>query len=446
MKTLIKNAIVVNENRSFIGSLLIDNDRISDVYESSSVPATVVADAEIDASGCYLLPGIIDTHVHFREPGLVEKADIESETRAAAAGGVTTYFDMPNTVPQTTTPEALDSKFWIARTKSHVNYSFFYGVTNTNVNSYDDLDFRRIPGVKLFMGSSTGNMLVDRREALENIFRKVTVPLVAHCEDTTLINHNMAEAKAKYGEDPDISLHPCIRSSEACYKSSSLAVKLAKEYGTRLHVAHLSTARELQLFEPNLDCTRHITAEAVVSHLWFTDKDYANLGALIKCNPAIKTESDRYALRKALTDGRITTIGTDHAPHLIKDKIGGAAKAMSGMPSIQFSLLLMLALCDEGVMTRERLVELMCHHPARLFGVVDRGYIRKGYKADLVIVKPHTPWRVSSTCIESKCGWSPFVGCQFDWQVQHTFVNGREVYSGGWVYSDVIGEEVRFEH
>ena len=441
MKTLISNAIIVNEGKSFRGNVIIDNDIITEVNDNTKMPSGIF-DCVIDASDCYLLPGVIDDHVHFRDPGLIDKADIESESRAAAVGGVTSFFDMPNTLPQTTSLESLNAKFWSAKIKSHINYSFFFGATNTNAELFGQLDMRRIPGIKLFMGSSTGNMLVDREESLKKIFQSTNgKPLMVHCEDTSIINRNMTEYKNKYGEDPDIKYHPLIRSEEACYKSTSTAVKMAKEYGTRLHVAHVTTARELELFAPDDD---KITAEVVVGHLLFSDEDYERMGARIKVNPAVKTKEDRDALRKALNDGRIAVIGTDHAPHLITEKMGGAAKAMSGMPMIQFSLVSMLELVDEGVLTIERMVQLMCHRPASLFGVEQRGYIRKGYKADLVVVKPHTPWTVSPTCIESKCGWSPMTGHQYDWQVVHTFCNGHAVYSAGDFSNDYHGEEISF--
>ena len=441
MKTLISNAIIVNEGKSFRGNVIIDNDIITEVNDNTKMPSGIF-DCVIDASDCYLLPGVIDDHVHFRDPGLIDKADIESESRAAAVGGVTSFFDMPNTLPQTTSLESLNAKFWSAKIKSHINYSFFFGATNTNAELFGQLDMRRIPGIKLFMGSSTGNMLVDREESLKKIFQSTNgKPLMVHCEDTGIINRNMAEYKNKYGEDPDIKYHPLIRSEEACYKSTSTAVKMAKEYGTRLHVAHVTTARELELFAPDDD---KITAEVVVGHLLFSDEDYERMGARIKVNPAVKKKEDRNALRKALNDGRIAVIGTDHAPHLITEKMGGAAKAMSGMPMIQFSLVSMLELVDEGVLTIERMVQLMCHRPASLFGVEQRGYIRKGYKADLVVVKPHTPWTVSPTCIESKCGWSPMTGHQYDWQVVHTFCNGHAVYSAGDFSNDYHGEEISF--
>ena len=451
MRTIIEGGTIVNEGRTFDGTIIIDDGTITDI-----VPINTIVPIEniINASGCYILPGIIDDHVHFREPGLTEKADIDTESRAAAAGGVTTFFDMPNTKPQTTTLEALEEKFALARQKSHVNYSFFYGATNDNADTFPQLDIHRIPGIKLFMGSSTGNMLVDRREALERIFSSTPLPLMAHCEDTEIINRNMAMAKEEYGDDPSVAHHPEIRSVEACYESTKLAVELARQYHTRLHIAHLTTAKELEyltrgqspcevrLTEGLSPC--EVTAEATVSHLYFSDRDYARLGTRIKCNPAIKSERDREALRQALSDGRITVIGTDHAPHLLSQKEGGCAKAASGMPMIQFSLVTMLELVDRGVLSLERLVELMCHNPARLFEVRQRGFIRPGYRADLVLVRPQSGWTVTPDCIQSKCGWSPMEGHTYLWRVERTLCNGHSVYVNGQVDTDYIGEEVAF--
>ena len=439
MRTLVKGGCIVNEGRLTDGNIVVED---GDIQEITTLLPEGSFDEVVDASGCYVLPGVIDDHVHFREPGLTVKADIDSESRAAAAGGVTSYFDMPNTVPQTTTPEALEEKFLLGARKSHVNYSFFYGATNDNASSFDLLDASRIPGIKLFMGSSTGNMLVDRMESLERIFSTVKLPLMAHCEDTDIINRNMADAQHVFGDDPEVQQHYLIRSEEACYASTSLAVRLAKKYGTHLHVAHLTTARELELFgkEPN------ITAEAVVGHLWFSAEDYARLGSRIKVNPAVKTVSDREALRKALTDGRITVVGTDHAPHLLEQKQGGCCRAASGMPMIQFSLVTMLELVDAGVLTLPRLVELMCHAPARLFGVERRGFLRQGYRADLVVVRPHQPWTVTKDTILSKCGWSPMEGHEYQWRVERTLCNGQTVYADGQVNADVLGEEIRFNH
>lgn len=439
MRLLIKGGTIVNEGRMFDGSIVVDGKDILAITEGGIQPEVTV-DETIDASGCFILPGIIDDHVHFREPGLTEKADIDSESRAAAAGGVTSYLDMPNTVPQTTSLEALDDKFRIAATKSHVNYSFFFGATNDNTEDFSVLDRSRVPGIKLFMGSSTGNMLVDRREALERIFSTADMPIMAHCEDTAIINRNMAQAKERYGEDPDVRHHPEIRSAEACYESTRLAVELARKHHARLHVAHITTARELELIGGT------VTAEATVSHLYFCDRDYAQLGTRIKCNPAIKTEGDREALQQALSDGRIAVIGTDHAPHLLTQKEGGCARAASGMPMIQFSLVTMLELVDRGVLTLERLVELMCHNPARLFGIRQRGFLRPGYRADIVLVRPNTGWTVSSSDILSKCGWSPMEGHTYLWQVQRTICNGHTVYHGGTLDDTYIGEPLCFDH
>lgn len=441
MRTLIKNGTIVNEGRSFLGDLVVNGEQIEEIYEGKAPRG--IYDQVIDASGCFVLPGVIDDHVHFREPGLTRKADIESESRAAAFGGVTSYFEMPNTNPQTTTLEALEDKFALGAQKSHVNYSFFFGATNDNVDSFDRLDVHRIPGIKLFMGSSTGNMLVDKYESLQQIFvkaKKLGLPVMTHCEDTDIINRNMAAYQKKYGEDPDVKFHPEIRSVEACYESSSLAVKLAKESGAHLHIAHVTTARELEFFGKD----ENITGEAVIAHLYFSDEDYADKKAFIKCNPAIKTVNDRKALREALADGRISVVGTDHAPHEWKDKQGGCAKAASGMPMVQFSLVSMLELVDKGVLSIERMVEVMSHHPAKLFQVDKRGFLRPGYQADIVIVRPHTAWTVQKEIIQSKCGWSPMEGHEYQWQVEQTICNGHLIYNKGEFDEAYRGEELTF--
>ena len=474
MKILVSGGNIVNEGRQFVGDIVIEDGNIVEIIPHStpntphSTPNTPHSsfntphsfDEVIDASGCYVLPGVIDSHVHFREPGLTEKADIASESRAAAAGGVTSFFDMPNCVPQTTTPEALDDKFRRASESSLVNYSFFYGATNDNADTFAQLDASRIPGIKLFMGSSTGNMLVDRQESLERIFKSCHLPLMVHCEDTAIINRNMAAAKAAWGDDPPVALHAMIRSEEACLASTQKAVELAKKYGTRLHVAHLSTAEELELITPipSIGKSGHtaplpwggvggrLTAEACVGHLYFTQLDHERLGARIKVNPAIKTPVDRFMLRQALSDGRITTVATDHAPHLYSQKLGGCVKSASGMPMVQFSLVTMLELVDEGVLTLPRLVELMCHNPARLFGVQKRGFVRSGYCADLAIVRPNSPWTVTPDTILSKCGWSPMEGHEYHWRVEHTLCNGHTVYANGAVRDDSRGKEIAFCH
>ena len=441
MRTLIKNGTIVNEGRSFLGDLVVNGEQIEEIYEGKAPRG--IYDQVIDASGCFVLPGVIDDHVHFREPGLTRKADIESESRAAAFGGVTSYFEMPNTNPQTTTLEALEDKFALGAQKSHVNYSFFFGATNDNVDSFDRLDVHRIPGIKLFMGSSTGNMLVDKYESLQQIFvkaKKLGLPVMTHCEDTDIINRNMAAYQKKYGEDPDVKFHPEIRSAEACCESSSLAVKLAKESGAHLHIAHVTTARELEFFGKD----ENITGEAVIAHLYFSDEDYADKKAFIKCNPAIKTVNDRKALREALADGRISVVGTDHAPHEWKDKQGGCAKAASGMPMVQFSLVSMLELVDKGVLSIERMVEVMSHHPAKLFQVDKRGFLRPGYQADIVIVRPNTAWTVRKEIIQSKCGWSPMEGHEYQWQVEQTICNGHLIYNKGEFDEAYRGEELTF--
>ena len=440
MTTLLYGGIIVNEGRTFKGSVVIENDFIAAVIEGEIAPRGRY-DKEVDATGSFILPGIIDEHVHFREPGLTQKGDIESESRAAAYGGVTSFFDMPNTNPQTTTLDALKDKWELGRQSSHVNYSFFFGATNGNIELFDQLNPNRIPGIKLFMGSSTGNMLVDKHEALEKIFKQASLPVMTHCEDTDIINRRMVAAKQKYGEDPPIEQHPVIRSEEACYRSTELAVLLAEKYGTRLHVAHLTTARELQLFGKN----KRVTAEATVSHLLFSEEDYGRLGTLIKCNPAIKCMEDRQALRQALTNGRISAIGTDHAPHLLKNKEGGCTKAASGMPMVQFSLVSMLELVDEGVLSVVQMVNLMCHQPARLFDVRHRGFLRKGYKADITVVKRGDAWTVTEETIQSKCKWSPVLGHRYHWKVVHTFCNGHQVLDDkGRFDTDYRGEEIAF--
>ena len=388
MRTLISNPTIVNNGEQFQGSIVVNNGKIVEILRDNELPRAE-CDEIIEATGLFLIPGVIDDHVHFREPGLTDKATIATESRAAAAGGVTSFMEMPNTVPQTTTLEALKEKYAIAAKDSLINYSFFFGATNNNVADFEKLNPQKTCGIKLFMGSSTGNMLVDKREQLEKIFstaKQLGLPVAVHCEESSIIAENSKRIKEEAGEDPDVKYHPLIRSVEACYESTKCAVELARKFGTQLHVMHISTARELQLLGDS-----YITAEATPAHLTFCDKDYARLGTRIKCNPAIKGEEEREALRQAVADGRIDLIGTDHAPHLPKDKIGGALKAASGMPSIQFSLLAMLRLADEGVFTIETLVEKMCHAPARIFNIDRRGFIEKGYHADF----PAEPRRAS---------------------------------------------------
>lgn len=445
MKTIIRNATIVNEGRTYVGSVVIEDNVIQQVIEAGD-DSSQHYDTDIDATGLYLFPGVIDDHVHFREPGLTQKADIASESRTAAAGGVTSYFEMPNTVPQTTTIEELNHKFNTARAKSRVNYSFFFGATNDNCDTIMRLDPHRIPGVKVFMGSSTGNMLVDREDSLRRIFQQSPFLLMAHCEDTNIIQENIKMFQKRYKGQNDfpVRYHSRIRSTEACYASSSLAVALAKDTGARLHIAHVSTAKELSLFEAGPLDNKRITAEAVIAHLMFTNEDYDRLGTRIKCNPAIKTPEDRKALREALSNGLIDVVGTDHAPHLLSDKEGGALKAASGMPMVQFSLVSMLELVEEGVLSIERVAELMCHNPARLFSVDRRGFIRPGYYADFVLVDPNANWQVLEGRYYTKCGWTPMDDHVFKWRVRRTIVNGLTVYHDGTIVDGVRGEELRF--
>jgi len=443
MTICIKNAIIINNGEKTIGSVIIENDIIRDVYFNIPEP-DILCDNIIDAHQCYLMPGVIDDHVHFRDPGLTAKADMFTESMAAAAGGVTSFMDMPNCKPQTVTLEALENKFQIAAEKSIVNYSFYFGATNDNADLFSSLDKSRVCGIKLFMGASTGNMLVENPEALKQIFSKANMLIAAHCEDPNIIQWNSELARVKYGEDPDVAFHSKIRSEKACWQSSALAVQLAKETGARLHVLHVSTASELELFEDKPLSEKRITAEVCIPHLMFCDKDYQTLGALIKCNPSIKTESDREALRKALATDLIDVIGTDHAPHLLNEKQGGALKAVSGMPSVQFSLPCVMELVRNGVLTVEQAVKKMCHIPAGLFGIEKRGYIRPGYKADLVIVNPECEWTVTRDCVLSKCGWSPYEGMVFHTKVEKTFVNGELVYADGKVNTAHRGEALCF--
>ena len=441
--TWIKNALIVNEGETYSGSVVISGETIAEVIKGDNLP-TIPFNETIDANGCYLLPGVIDDHVHFRDPGLTHKADIHTESMAAAAGGVTSYMDMPNTNPQTTTLEALDNKFKDAATKSIVNYSFYFGATNNNADLLPLLDKQKVCGVKLFMGASTGNMLVDRMETLKNIFSNAGMLIATHCEDQNIITAQANAYKEKYGEDPDIKYHPEIRSEEACYQSSKLAVKLAKETGARLHILHISTAKELTLLENKPLNDKKITAEACVSHLFFSSQDYETYGARVKCNPSIKTPADRDALREALTNNLIDVIGTDHAPHLLSEKEGGALKAVSGMPTIQFSLTAVMELVHQGIISIEQLVQKMCHAPASLYQIAKRGFIRPGYQADLVLINPNKEWTVTTDCLLSKCGWSPMEGQTFHSKVEKTFVNGNLVYADNQVNPLHRGQALSF--
>ena len=446
-RTLIHNATIVNEGRSVQGSVVIEGDRIAEVLTYGK-KLSVPCDETIDATGCCLLPGVIDDHVHFRDPGLTHKADILTESRAAAAGGVTSIMDMPNTNPLTTTLSALEQKFDLLNEKCIVNHSCYFGATNNNYTEFNQLDKHRVCGIKLFMGSSTGNMLVDKTNSLLNIFNGTDMLIATHCESQEIIKKNTEYYKKMFSDAPEvpISKHPNIRSSAACYASTERAVRMASLAGARLHVLHVSTAKELQLFSDIPLEEKHITAEACVAHLLYRQQDYKELGTRIKCNPSIKKQADRDALRNAVNTGVIDVIATDHAPHLLSEKEGGALKAMSGMPMIQFSLVSMLELAEKGIFSIETIVEKMCHAPVQIYGICDRGYVREGYKADLVLVSHGDRWEVNSENILSKCGWSPLEGNSFRWKVERTFANGHLIYSDGQVDDTYRGEELRFDY
>jgi dihydroorotase len=425
--TLIKNAHIVNEGSIFKGDILIEGEIIKEIGDSISPKSSDVI--LIDAEGKYVLPGVIDDQVHFREPGLTHKADIETESKAAIAGGITSFIEMPNTNPQTTTIEKLEEKFEIASRKSCANYSFMFGGTNNNLDEILKVDAHQVAALKLFLGSSTGNMLVDNPEVLEKIFSSTKLLIAVHCEDESTIKKNMEAHLEKFGDDIPIKYHPIIRSEEACYLSSSKAIELAKKTGARLHVFHLSTGKETSLFSNKIPLKdKKITAEVCVHHLWFTDKDYDEKGTLIKWNPAVKTETDREQLWDALLDGRIDVIATDHAPHTLEEKENVYTKAPSGGPLVQHALPAMLEMYHRGKITIEQVVEKMCHNPAILFQIERRGYIKPGYFADLVMVDLNNPWTVNKDNILYKCGWSPFEGTTFRSRISHTFVNGSLVY------------------
>jgi len=442
---LIKNATIVNERRTFVGSVLIEGEIIKTVFEAGETININKNVTEIDATGLLLLPGIIDDQVHFRDPGLTHKGDLYTESKAAVAGGVTSFFDMPNTRPQTTTIELLEEKFALASEKSLANYSFLMGVTNDNLDELKKVDARKVGGVKMFMGSSTGNMLVNNEQTLNRVFAEIPLLIVTHCEDELTIQQNIKHYKELLGEDIPIQYHPLIRSAEACYKSSAYAVELATKYNSRLHIFHLSTAKEMSLFSSDKSLKeKRITAEVCVHHLWFSDADYARFGNRIKWNPAIKTESDRLALIEAVNSNKIDVIATDHAPHLLSEKEGSCLKAASGGPLVQHSLVAMLQMVKQGTFTLEKVVEKMCHAPAELFRIERRGFIRMGYFADIVLVDPNRPWTVNTDNILYKCGWSPFEGTKFDASVLQTWVNGKLVYDYGQFDESVRGQRLLF--
>jgi dihydroorotase len=437
---LIRNATIINEGLSVHGSLFIAGGVIRRIYTSAEQPAVAGNCTVIDAAGMWLLPGVIDTHVHFREPGATHKADIASETRAAAAGGVTSFMDMPNTFPPATSAEAIEEKCRRAAAVSLVNYSFYMGATNGNIEEIKRIDPRTTGGVKLFLGSSTGNLLVDDGRSVAALFAESPVPVAAHCEDESILNRNLAAFRAQYGDRLTATFHPLIRSEEACVRSTEYAIALASKYGTRLHVLHVSTAREAALFTRD----SAITAEACVPHLWFYDEAYERLGNLVKCNPAVKTIKDRDALRTAVANGVIATIATDHAPHTLDEKRQPYIAAPSGMPSVQYALPLMLELCRKAVFTPEIVVERMCHAPARLFNIDRRGFVREGYRADVVLVNPNRTNTITAASVLSKCAWTPYDGITVGATVTHTFVNGELVFDNGKFHESAKGERLEF--
>ncbi len=441
---LIKNAKVVNEGQIFEGDVLVENGFIKEIAEKISPKSSECI--IVDAEGNYLIPGVIDDQVHFREPGLTHKGNIASESRAAVAGGITSFIEQPNTVPNAVTQELLEQKYQIAAETSYANYSFMMGGTNDNLEEVLKTNPRNVAGIKLFLGSSTGNMLVDNQEVLEKIFSSTKMLIAVHCEDEETIKANLEHYKAEYGDDIPMKFHPLIRSAEACYISSSKAIELAKKTGARLHVFHLSTAKEMSLFTNKIPLEeKQITAEACVHHLWFTDKDYETKGSLIKWNPAVKTEADRDALWEALLDDRIDVIATDHAPHTLEEKMNPYTSCPSGGPLVQHALVAMFEKHVKGKISVEKIVEKMCHNPAKIFKIEKRGFIREGYHADLVIVNSHLPWVVKKENILYKCGWSPFEGTNFKSRVTHTFVNGTLVYTNGKVKDVKVGERLLFE-
>ncbi|MEB3347636.1 dihydroorotase [Aquimarina gracilis] len=441
---LIKNANIVNEGTIFNGDVYIENGIFKEIASQITVKSPNVQ--IIDAKGKYLLPGVIDDQVHFREPGLTHKATIETESRAAVAGGITSFIEMPNTVPQTTTIEKLEDKFEIASKTSYANYSFMFGGTNDNLDEILKVDPRKVAGLKLFLGSSTGNMLVDNPEVLEKIFSSTDLVISVHCEDEQTIRDNTAKYKAKYGDDIPIEMHPVIRSEEACYISSSNAVALAKKTGARLHVFHLSTAKELELFSNDIPLKdKKITAEVCIHHLWFSDADYKEKGTLIKWNPAVKTAKDRSALFEALLDDRLDVIATDHAPHTTEEKENVYTKAPSGGPLVQHALPAMLEFYHKDKISLEKIVEKMCHNPAILFQVEKRGYIKEGYHADAVLVDLNAPWTVDKDNVAYKCGWSPFEGTTFTSRITHTLINGSLVYEDFKFYDVKNGQRLTFD-
>lgn len=442
---LIHNATIINEGDSFIGSVLIEGELIKTIYRNTPVPVEILDKASvIDGTDLWLVPGVIDDQVHFRDPGLTHKGDIESESRAAIAGGVTSYMEMPNTKPQTTSIEALEEKFEKAANKSFANYSFYLGATNDNIEELHKIDRKNVCGVKIFMGSSTGNMLVDKKKALETIFAEIDINIATHCEEEEIIQRNIIYYKNLLGTDNiPVKYHPLIRSEEACYQSSAKAIELADKYGARLHILHISTAKEVGLFEQKPLIEKKITAEACVHHLRFSDQDYVKYGTRIKWNPAVKTINDRDAILRGLLDNRIDVIATDHAPHLLEEKIGGCFDAASGGPLVQHSLQMMIQMVKDNKITKEEVVRKMCHAPAILFSVAKRGFIREGYYADLVLINPNREYQITQENILYKCKWSPLEGETVSSTIEKTFLNGQIAFENGEV-NDIRGERLTF--
>lgn len=447
-RILIKDATIINEGKRQLASVIISNKYIEKIFtENQLIENESQFNQVINAKGLMLIPGVIDDHVHFRDPGLTQKATLQTESKAAAAGGITSIMDMPNTTPHTTTLEAWNDKIQHYSKNSLVNYSCYFGASNHNVDILPQLNKHEVCGIKVFMGASTGNMLVDRIESLTRIFSNSDILVATHCENQDLIRKNTIKYlnEKNNPEDLDLIYHSLIRDEEVCYQSSKLAVELAQKCGTQLHILHLSTAKELSLFQNNIPLEeKKITAEACISHLMFSDKDYSTLGTKIKCNPSIKTELDKEALRAAINSNVIDVIATDHAPHLLEDKLGGALKAASGIPIIQFSLLSMLSLVDQHILTLEKTVDKMCHAPAKIYQIHKRGFIREGYYADLVLLNPNQPWIVSPDKIESKCGWSPMENREFNWKVEKTLINGKIVYDNGYFDESNKGLQLKF--
>ncbi|MDR1983866.1 MAG: dihydroorotase [Prevotellaceae bacterium] len=444
MRILIKNATIVNERLSFKGSLLIVDDIIKAIFRDSILPKDIKADEVIDASDSILIPGVIDEHVHFREPGMTHKADIHSETIAAAAGGVTSFMDMPNNIPAATTINILENKYETAKEKSLINYSFYLGATNENINEIEKIDAKSICGVKIFMGSSTGNMLVDNKRNIEKIFEKSPVLIAVHCENEDIIKKNLAHYKNKFGDNIPFQYHNKIRSEESCYVSTNHAIELAEKYNSQLHILHISTAKETELLAA-CKTNKRITSETCPHYLWFSENDYAAMQGKIKCNPSIKTQADRDALQNAVSRGIINVVATDHAPHLYSEKQNNYLNCPSGLPSVQHSLNVMLELVEKNIFTIETVVECMCHNPARIFSIKKRGFIREGYKADIVLINPNKKQEVNKTNILYKCGWTPFENTTFNAKITHTFVNGKLVYCNGKINETVKGERLIFE-